>query len=89
MFTDTHCHLTHLPGAAGAAVEEARAHGVNTMITVGTDLASSAECVQVASSHEGVYAAVGIHPNDSIEATRRRSCPHRGPCGASVGDGGR
>ena len=69
MFTDTHCHLTHLAGAVGQAVGEARAAGVTTMITVGTDLASSAESVQIAASHDDVYAAVGIHPNDSIEAT--------------------
>lgn len=69
MFTDTHCHLTHLAGGVGAAVDQARADGVATMITIGTDLASSAECVQIAASHQGVYAAVGIHPNDAIEAT--------------------
>lgn len=69
MFTDTHCHLTHLAGGAGAAVEQAVASGVTTMVTVGTDLASSAECVQIAATHPGVYAAVGIHPNDAIEAT--------------------
>ncbi len=69
MFTDTHCHLTHLSGAVSAAVDEANQAGVTTMITVGTDLASSAESVQIATSHPGVYASVGIHPNDSIEAT--------------------
>ncbi|WP_370323708.1 TatD family hydrolase [Euzebya sp.] len=69
MFTDTHCHLTHVPTGARAAIDTARADGVTTMVTVGTDLASSAECVRIAAAHEGVYAAVGIHPNDAIEAT--------------------
>lgn len=69
MFTDTHCHLAHAPTGAREAVAAAHEAGVTTMVTVGTDLASSAECVQLASIHEGVWAAVGIHPNDSIEST--------------------
>ncbi|CAN5377817.1 TatD family hydrolase [soil metagenome] len=69
MFTDTHCHLTHLAGGASAAVDKAMADGVSLLVTIGTDLASSAECVQIAAAHDGVHAAVGIHPNDAIEAT--------------------
>lgn len=69
MFTDTHCHLTHLPQAAAGAVERAQADGVDLLVTIGTDLASSAECVQIAAAYPGVHAAVGIHPNDAIEAT--------------------
>lgn len=69
VYTDTHCHLTHVPTGVRAAVQHARAEGVQTLVTVGTDLASSAECVRIATAHEGVYAAVGIHPNDAIEAT--------------------
>ncbi len=69
MFTDTHCHLTHASAGARAVIDQARADGVTTMVTIGTDLASSAECVQIAASNDEVYAAVGIHPNDAIEAT--------------------
>lgn len=69
VFTDTHCHLTHAPTGARAAIMQAQVDGVSTMITVGTDLASSAECVQIAASNPGVFAVVGIHPNDAIEAT--------------------
>ena len=39
------------------------------MITVGTDMASSTQAVQTSSRHEGVWAVVGIHPNDAMEAT--------------------
>lgn len=69
VFTDTHCHLTMAPDGVDAAIARARDAHVSTMITVGTDLASSAECVRIAAANEGVWAAVGIHPNDSIEAT--------------------
>jgi TatD DNase family protein len=39
------------------------------MLTVGVDLASSAECVQTASAIPAVWAVVGIHPHNAIEAT--------------------
>lgn len=69
MYTDTHCHLGLMDVAAGDALDHAREAGVTTLVTVGIDLASSAECVQAASINEGVWAAVGIHPNNAIEAT--------------------
>ncbi len=69
-YVDTHCHLDHhfdLP--AGEQVAAARAAGVTTMITVGTDMASSTQAVQTANRYAGVWAVVGIHPNDAMEAT--------------------
>jgi TatD DNase family protein len=61
---DSHCHLE--PGASGAAlVEEARAGGVERLITVGTDVASSRRAVEVADAHEGVWATAGVHPHDA------------------------
>jgi TatD DNase family protein len=69
-YVDTHCHLDHHDGLSPAQqVQRARAVGVTTMITIGTDLASSTQAVRTASRFEGVYAAVGIHPNDAMEAT--------------------
>ncbi|MBW3657599.1 MAG: TatD family hydrolase [Actinobacteria bacterium] len=69
-YVDTHCHLDHhFDLAAGDQVEAARAAGVTTMITVGTDMASSTQAVQTANRYEGVWAVVGIHPNDAMEAT--------------------
>ena len=70
MYTDTHCHLELIEGEpTDAVVERAREAGVTTLLTVGIDLASSAECVRTASAFDGVYAAVGIHPHNAIEAT--------------------
>lgn len=69
-YVDTHCHLDHhFDLSAVTQVERARAAGVDTMITVGTDMASSTQAVATARAHEGVWAAVGIHPNDAMEAT--------------------
>jgi TatD DNase family protein len=69
VYTDTHCHLALMDASSDEVVERARAAGVTTMITVGIDLATSAECVQTAVSTPGVWATVGIHPNNAIEAT--------------------
>lgn len=69
-FVDTHCHLDHHDDLAVAdQVARARAEGVSTIITVGTDMASSTQAVRTAHRHEGVWAVVGIHPNDAMEAT--------------------
>ena len=69
-FTDTHCHLDHHDELAAAdQISNARSEGVATLITVGTDMASSTQAVQTAARHDGVWAVVGIHPNDAMEAT--------------------
>jgi len=71
-YIDTHCHLDHHGERSVAEqVRRARQAGVSTMITVGTDLASSIQAVTTAARYHGVWAAVGIHPNDAIEATPR------------------
>jgi TatD DNase family protein len=71
VYTDTHCHLALLDGdePIDEVIGRARAAQVTTMMTVGVDLASSAEAVHVASTFPGVWAVVGIHPHNSIEAT--------------------
>jgi TatD DNase family protein len=71
-YVDTHCHLDHHEHLSAAEqVERARAAGVTTMITIGTDMATSTQAVSAARRWEGVYAAVGVHPNDAMEATPR------------------
>ncbi len=69
-YVDTHCHLDHHDGLS-AADQVARAFeaDVTTMITVGTDMASSTQAVATAQRFDGVWAAVGVHPNDAMEAT--------------------
>jgi TatD DNase family protein len=59
--------------AASAGVDrilaEARSVGVTRLVTVGYDLRSSEWGAETAAAHEGVYAAVAVHPNDSQTAT--------------------
>jgi TatD DNase family protein len=69
-YVDTHCHLDHhFELSAATQVAKAREAGVTTLITVGTDMASSTEAVATARRHDGVFAAVGVHPNDAMEAS--------------------
>lgn len=62
---DTHAHLADeqlLPQAA-AVIERARQAGVTRILSVGTEVASTRACIELAIRHEGVYASAGIHPN--------------------------
>lgn len=67
-WTDDHCHIGGDEGRwpdADDAVAEARAGGVERMIVVGTDLATSRDAIAVAARFDGVWATVGVHPHDS------------------------
>ena len=67
MWTDAHCHIPHERVGEDALVE-ARAAGVSRFVTVGTDLASSIEAIEVASRHDDVWAVAGVHPHDAKDA---------------------
>ena len=67
-FFDTHCHLND--GAYRDDLEEvigrARHEGVGYILVPGYDLPSSVQAVELARRHQGVYAAVGVHPHDAV-----------------------
>lgn len=65
MWIDSHCHLDRLRDPAEQVIERATSAGVDGLITIGTDLASSATAVGYASRHPQVWATVGIHPHDA------------------------
>jgi TatD DNase family protein len=61
---DTHAHLDALEDADGA-VEHARAAGVTRIVSVGTDPESWTRTLAIANRHDGVYAALGLHPHEA------------------------
>ena len=66
MWFDSHCHL-HIceeETPVERLLAEARAEGVDSLVTVGIDVDSSRRSVELAHIH-GVHAAVGIHPGSS------------------------
>ncbi len=64
---DTHCHLNFDSYDADreSVIARALAAGVTRLINPGVDQASSRAALDLASRYEPVYAAVGIHPNDT------------------------
>jgi TatD DNase family protein len=72
MLIDTHCHLNHelFDGDVGATIARAKSSGVEKMIVIGFDLASSERAVSLSEQYPAVYAAVGIHPHDARKYDR-------------------
>ena len=64
---DSHCHLDqpHFDADREAVLARAAENGVTRLINPGVDLPSSRAAVALARRHEGVYAAVGVHPHDA------------------------
>ncbi len=67
---DTHAHLDdgRLRTDIESVLDRASRAGVRQIIAIGTTVATSAGVVELARAHRGVFASVGIHPNDAGEA---------------------
>ena len=63
---DTHCHLDMLKGTPDEALAEARAAGVDALVTIGIDLRSSRLAAGLAARFDNVYATAGVHPHDAV-----------------------
>ncbi len=67
---DSHAHYfdrrfgQELEGGAEAILREVMPRPVRTVINVGTNLQNSQEAIRQAAMHDGMYVAVGIHPED-------------------------
>ncbi len=62
---DSHCHLDIVGGDVDAQLAAARAVGVDTVVQIGVDLASSRLSADIAASYDDVWAAVALHPNEA------------------------
>jgi TatD DNase family protein len=62
---DSHTHLFLCEGSEDELVSAAAVAGVGRMLSVGLDEATNAEALASAERHEGVFAAVGRHPNNA------------------------
>ncbi len=67
---DTHAHLDddRLRHEIDAVLGRALADGVVQVVAIATTAADSASVLALAGRHRGVFAAVGIHPNEAAEA---------------------
>lgn len=67
---DTHCHLDQeeFDSDRETALDRAHVAGVDLILSVGTTAVSSEVTVELAATHSGVFAAVGIQPNYAAQA---------------------
>jgi len=67
---DTHCHLQweKFNTDRDAVMQRAADAGVTRMITLATNLATSYQVIELAEKYPCVYAGVGIHPTDAVDA---------------------
>ena len=67
---DTHAHLDspQLAPILDEVIENAKSAGLVGIVAVGTTVASSQACLELADEYDFVWASVGIHPNQCAEA---------------------
>jgi TatD DNase family protein len=68
-YVDTHCHLNFnlFQNDLPLVQKRARDAGLRAIVIPGTDLSSSQTAVDLAGQYPDLYAAVGVHPNDTEE----------------------
>jgi TatD DNase family protein len=67
MFIDTHTHLQFesYNNDRELVIQRAIKNNIDAIITIGTDITSSEQVVDIAHRFAIIFAAVGVHPNDS------------------------
>lgn len=66
---DTHCHINFegYDDDREAVLQRSFAAGVTRVIIPAVDVETSHEIVSLVTTHDGLYGAVGIHPNDTAD----------------------
>lgn len=65
---DAHCHLDLMEVPVEDAMAAAKSVGIERVVQIGVDVDSSRWGVEVAAGRDDVWAAVAIHPNESVTA---------------------
>jgi len=68
---DSHCHLDDKSYQCDreAVLERSRAAGVMGFMVVGINPLTARKAIQLAETHSGVYASVGVHPHDATHCS--------------------
>jgi len=83
MLIETHAHLyfDQFDEDREQVIQRADEAGVKKIINIAVDLESSKQCIELAEKYEGLFATVGIHPNDSTKLGRDSLLELRELCG--------
>jgi len=73
MFIDTHCHLDfeNYNDDRETVVQRSIKNKIEAIITIGTNEETSSKSIELAEKFATVFAAVGIHPNDAANITKK------------------
>lgn len=71
MLIDTHCHLDfdEFNFDREVVIERAKKAGLRYFINIGSSLEGSRKSVELASTHDSIFASVGIHPHHAEEVS--------------------
>jgi TatD DNase family protein len=69
---DTHAHLDACADPAEELITRAREAGVERIVSIGSGLESCRATLTIAHRHDGVYAALGIHPHQAADPDAER-----------------
>jgi TatD DNase family protein len=66
---DSHCHLNYdyAPKSESDLVEEAKASGVEFLVTIGTDIPAIGKIASISEKFPNVFHTVGVHPHEAVE----------------------
>lgn len=69
MMIDSHCHLNDeaFSQDVDEVISRAKENGVKAILVLGWDIESSRHALEIAKRHEGVYCAVGVHPQNMAD----------------------
>ena len=69
MLIDSHAHLDDLRYDTDRddVLQRAEAAGIEAIVTIGCDLATSQAAVALAQAHPNVFATIGVHPHEAKE----------------------
>ena len=71
MIIDTHCHLSFpdFDKDRDEVIDRAKRAGVVGIIDVGSSIEGTRRAVELARSHDLVYATLGVHPHEAVSVT--------------------
>ncbi len=72
MLIDTHAHLdfSEYDQDRDEVIKRAKDNGVEIIINIGSSLEGSRGSLELAAKYENIYAVVGVHPHEAVDAPR-------------------